>query len=299
VSTRYPDWAVHGPTWPNHAASQFVTADGYRWHVQRMRPGDKGQWPTCLLLHGTGAATHSWRDIMPPLARDYDVIAIDLPGHGFTRALSPRKVSLPGMAASVASVLSELGAQPALIVGHSAGAAIALQLTLDQRWTVPVIGFTPALMPFPGLAAKLFPSLAKILFTNPFTAIIFSRLASGTGETARFLRRSTGSDIDMAGERCYEILFRTSGHCDGAIRMMANWQLEPLRDRLAEIAAPVLLVSAERDTAIPKTAIEQAAALLPNCTRSEIPAFGHLAHEEDPVGAAALIRDFTQAQLAM
>ncbi len=68
----------------------------------------------------------------------------------------------------------ELEITPDLIVGHSAGVAIAAQLLLDRKWQIPLIGFTPALMPFPGLAAKIFPSLAKMLFTNPFVAIIFS-----------------------------------------------------------------------------------------------------------------------------
>ena len=50
----YLDWATDGRDWPNHAASRFVEAAGMRWHVQVM-----GSGPALLLLHGTGAATHS------------------------------------------------------------------------------------------------------------------------------------------------------------------------------------------------------------------------------------------------
>ncbi len=289
MSGRYPDWATDGADWPNRAASRFVDAGGYHWHVQSM-----GQGPVCLLLHGTGAATHSWRDVLPLLARDFTVIAIDLPGHGFTRSNFANKVTLPAMAASVADVLYVMGLVPAVIVGHSAGVAVAAQLMLDQGWQVPLVGFTPALMPFPGLAARLFPSLAKILFTNPFVAIIFSRLAAGRGETRRFLERSTGSRIDAAGELYYQHLFRTSGHCDGAIRMMANWQLEPLRDRLPQLAAPTLLLHAERDTAIPKASVLAAAALIPGCEVRELASLGHLAHEEDPAQAVAMITGFAK-----
>ncbi len=198
------------------------------------------------------------------------------------------------MATSIAVLLDALDARPDLIVGHSAGVAIGLQLLLDRGWTAPVVGFTPALMPFPGLAARLFPALARILFTNPFVAIIFARLASGPGETAKFLQRATGSHIDPDGERFYQRLFRTSGHCDGAIRMMANWRLEPLQGRLGAVAAPVLLVQGARDAAIPEKSVLAAAALIPGCQTRRVE-HGHLAHEEAPEEAVAIITAFAKA----
>jgi magnesium chelatase accessory protein len=289
--SRYPDWATDGKDWPNREASRYVRAGGYEWHVQQM-----GNGPICLLLHGTGAATHSWRDLMPLLAKHYTLVAVDLPGHGFTKG-SGQRPTLPGMAASVAKLLDELKLTPDVIVGHSAGVAIAVQLLLDTKWQVPLIGFTPALMPFPGLAAKIFPSLAKMLFTNPFVAIIFSRMAQAPGQTGKFLARSTGSKIDAAGERYYTRLFSRSGHCDGAIRMMANWQLEGLGAQLNNLASPVLLVSAAKDAAIPKAAVWQAAALIPGCETLEMPDLGHLAHEEDPAQAAKIVMEFAKAKI--
>ena len=293
--TRYPDWATDGKDWPNREASRFVRADGYAWHVQMMGP-ENTRAPTCLLIHGTGAATHSWRDVMPMLAKHTRVVAVDLPGHGFTKTGSGGKVTLEGMVASVAALLDELDVTPDLIVGHSAGVAIAAQLLLDRKWQIPLVGFTPALMPFPGLAAKIFPQLAKMLFTNPFVAIIFSRMAQAPGQTAKFLARATGSHIDAAGAKFYTRLFSKSGHCDGAIRMMANWRLEALGARLGDLASPVLLVSAAKDAAIPKPAVVQAVALIPGCETQEMAALGHLAHEEDPAQAVKIITEFAKAR---
>jgi magnesium chelatase accessory protein len=290
VSDRYPDWATDGKDWPNREASRFVRAGGYEWHVQIM-----GSGPVCLLIHGTGAATHSWRDVMPLLAEHFTVVAMDLPGHGFTKG-SGKSPTLEGMATSVAALLNELKLAPDVIVGHSAGAAIAAQLLLDRKWQIPLIGFTPALMPFPGLAAKIFPSLAKMLFTNPFVAIIFSRMAQAPGQTAKFLARATGSKIDVAGAKYYTRLFSKSGHCDGAIRMMANWRLEALGAKLGNLTSPVLLVSAAKDAAIPKAAVVQAVALIPGCETLEMAALGHLAHEEDPAQAVEIIVEFAKAK---
>ncbi len=295
MSGRYPDWATEGKDWPNREASSFVRAGGYEWHVQQMGPqGTKA--PICLLIHGTGAATHSWRDVMPLLAKQYRVVAMDLPGHGFTKTGSGGRPTLEGMATSVAALLDQLEIAPDVLVGHSAGVAIAAQLMLDKKWPTPLIGFTPALMPFPGLAAKIFPQLAKMLFTNPFVAIIFARMAQAPGQTAKFLARATGSKIDAEGAKYYTRLFSKSGHCDGAIRMMANWRLEALGARLGNLGGPVLLVSAAKDAAIPKTAVVQAVALIPGCETQEMAALGHLAHEEDPGQAVDIIVEFAKTK---
>ena len=119
-------WEHDGLNWPNHAASRFVSAAGFQWHVQIM-----GEGPALLLLHGSGASTHSWRDLAPKLAAHFTVIALDLPGQGFTQAPPASGFSLSAMAQSIAALLHELRVAPALVVGHSAGAAIAVRMAID------------------------------------------------------------------------------------------------------------------------------------------------------------------------
>ena len=116
-------WRRTGPT---GTASGFVEAAGIRWHVQRM-----GQGPPLLLIHGTGAATHSWRGLLPLLAPHFSVIAPDLPGHGFTQSPPAHRLSLPGMAADIGVLLRKLEVRPEIVVGHSAGAAILARMCLD------------------------------------------------------------------------------------------------------------------------------------------------------------------------
>ena len=134
-----PDWETDGRDWPNRAASRFVTAGGLRFHVQVMGAG-----PVLLLLHGTGAATHSWRALAPLLARDFTVIAPDLPGHGFTAAPFWPRMSLPGMAGAIATLLDVLEAPPALVAGHSAGAALMMMANWDLA---PLAAALPRLAP--------------------------------------------------------------------------------------------------------------------------------------------------------
>lgn len=274
-----------GRDWPHRAASRFVQDGGVRWHVQVM-----GQGPAILLLHGTGASTHSWRDIMPALAGCYTVIAPDLPGHGFTRGRVSGGPTLPRMARALRGLLEHLEAKPVAIVGHSAGAAIALELARGHD--TPVIGFSPALTPFPGLAARLFPALAKMLFVNPFVPSIFARMARRPGEVERFIHRATNSRIDTTGLRCYTALIGNSDHCAGALAMMAHWDLETLSRQLPSISSPVLLAHGTNDNAVPFTSAQQACTRLPDAKLVPLEGLGHLAHEEQPDQAAGLILQF-------
>jgi magnesium chelatase accessory protein len=286
-------WDVEGRDWPNRAHSRFVDVGRMRFHVQTM-----GDGPVLLLLHGTGAATHSWRALAPLLAEHATVIAPDLPGHGFTTGRPAGGMGIVAMARAIGELLHALEIRPQAIAGHSAGAAIAVRMALDGiADPAAIIGLNAALLPFPGLAAALFPTLARLLFVNPFAPHIFARMTRTPGETARFLARSTGSRIDQQGVRCYERLFATSDHCAGAIGMMADWDLEALKRDLPRLHTPLLLVHGEADAAIPLATARAVAAMVSGAQLQILPRLGHLAHEEKPADIAAIIKNFLEAFL--
>lgn len=290
--SRALDWNREGTIWPHREASSFVEVGGARWHVQRM--GDASQ-PTLLLLHGTGASVHSWRGLMPLLAEKFDVVAADLPRHAFTTGHPPTAMALPSMASAIAKLIAHLDIKPAIIVGHSAGAALALQLALDHGYTGPIMGLNSALRPFPGPAAQIFPAVAKLLFVNPLVPRIFSAAAGFGAEAERFIYRSTHSQIDEAGLACYSELLRNPRHTKGALAMMANWDLPTLKERMDAISNPVLLVHSDRDNAIPLAWAREAQGWLPNAQLEVLKGLGHLAHEEKPHLAARLISEFASS----
>ena len=287
-----PRWAIEGRNWPHRGHSRFVLAGRLRWHVQTFGPDTA---PVMLLLHGTGAATHSWRDLAPLLAMRFRVIVPDLPGHGFTRGRPATGLSMAAMAHALGELMAAMEVRPQIVVGHSAGTAIALRMGLDGiAQPRALVGIGAALLPIPGLAGALFPQLARMLFVNPLAPHLFAQMARIPGETARFLARSTGSTIDASGIACYESLFATSGHCAGAITMMADWNLAALRRDLPKVSAPMLLIHGEADAAIALANAREAAALIPRAQLVPLPDLGHLAHEEDPQSIADMIEEFVQ-----
>jgi magnesium chelatase accessory protein len=277
-------WAREGRDWPHRAASRFVQAGGLSWHVQEV-----GQGPTLLLLHGTGAATHSWRDLLPLLARDFHVVAPDLPGHGFTEAPERDRLSLPAMARGLTALLGKLGVEPEGIVGHSAGAAIGMQMVLTGAVAPScLISLNGAFLPFKGVASQIFPSVARLLVLNPLVPRLFAWRAGST-EAVTQLLAGTGSRLDARGQDLYQRLFSNRVHIASTLGMMANWDLEALGRSFGRVDLPVLLVVGASDRAVPPSDAREVARRLPDARIETVPGAGHLVHEEKPAEIAALV----------
>lgn len=277
-------WERDGSDWPNREASRFVQAGGLRWHVQVMGAG-----PSLLLLHGTGSSTHSWRELLPLLARHFHVVAPDAPGHAFSERPAPQCLSMPGMAAALAALLGKLGISPQLAVGHSAGAALlarlCLQGSIHPRCLVSLNG---AFLPLPGLPGLVFSPMAKILTQFDLVPRLFARHAAEQPLVSRLLQ-DTGSTLDPVGVDLYRRLASNSVHVGAALAMMANWELGQLRSELPRLATPLLLVTGDSDRTIPPASSRQVCALLPRAKTVSLPGLGHLAHEEQPRQVAALL----------
>jgi magnesium chelatase accessory protein len=288
------DWKRDGPQWPHHELSSFVWASGLQWHVQRFAGPEDA--PRLVLLHGTGASTHSWRDLAPRLAQRFEVVAMDLPGHAFTGmppgGVGSPQLSLPGMARAVHGLLQTLAISPAMLVGHSAGAAVAVRMCLDGLATPrSVLGLNAALMPLGGLAGQLFSPVAKLMASAPFVPRLFAWHAKEPAVLQRLLD-STGSTLDPAGTALYQRLVRSPGHAAGALGMMANWDLPALWRDLPALAVPLDLVVGERDRTVPPEQATRAMARLSprmNAQYIQLDGLGHLAHEEQPDTVTRLI----------
>lgn len=290
------DWQRDGPGWPHAERSRFVQAGGLHWHVQ-VWPAPAGVTASCLLLHGTGASTHSWRDLAPRLNRHATVVAVDLPGHAFTGmppggAGSPQ-LGLSGMARSLGALLQVLDTpMPDLLVGHSAGAAVAVRMALDGHARPErIVGLNAAVLPLGGLAGQWFSPAAKLMAAMPLVPQLFAWRARDPAVLERLLE-GTGSRLDATGRALYQRLVSSPAHARGALAMMANWDLPRLAADLPRLAVRLDLVVGERDRTVPPAHAARVMQALPPGSRGRLtalPGLGHLAHEEDPQRVADLI----------
>lgn len=279
-------WSRDGGNWPLRECSRFIEAGGVRWHVQVL-----GHGPPIVLLHGTGASSHSWRDVAPRLASQARVLVPDLPGHGFSGPLPPSRQSLAGMAQALQALIDRLDVgRPLLGVGHSAGAALLAQMALDRpaRWCA-LVGFNAALVPLRRALRWMVPA-ARLLAAAPFVPQLVASHARDPASVQRLVDR-TGSRLGPTGSALYARLMRDPDHVAGALAMMAHWDLQAVWRRLPELTVPVVLAAADGDRTVPAAQSAEAASRIPHARLMRLNGLGHLAHEEAPEAAAAIVAD--------
>ncbi len=271
--------------WPFRSASRHIACRPHLWHVQ-----DLGAGPLLLLIHGAGGASHSFRHLIPLLTASHRVIAVDLPGQGFSVLGAKSRCGLNHMADDLKALCEQEGWQPQVIIGHSAGAALALRLAEIMPLRA-VVGLNAALGNFEGAAGLFYPIMARLLAMTPLIAQLFSKIAGTPAQTHQLLL-ATGSRIEPAGEAQYLRLLRMPSHVAATLAMMAQWQLDGLLTALPRQKLPVLLISSAGDRAVPASVSQAAAKALPNARWVNLPRFGHLLHEEAAEKVAPLIFDF-------
>jgi len=108
---------------PSDVSHRYVeSGDGGRVHVV-----EAGTGPAIVLLHGAGLSASVWAYQFRDLADRFQLVALDLRGHGESRPGSTG-MTIAAMADDLAQVLTTLDLRPALLVGHSMGGMAVLRL---------------------------------------------------------------------------------------------------------------------------------------------------------------------------
>lgn len=262
-------------------------------------PGGEGaRGEAILLLHGVPLASRTWKEVTPLLAeRGYRVTAADLLGMGESDkplAFSYSLASLTDLAADLMDHLTAGGGDRWVVVGHDLGGLLALRLAARKPELVVgavALDATVSLRyPFPWL--NLFASRPS------FLAGVF-RLGQPAGMrgTLRALWRRSGQppeELVESGAQGFsrpEAVWTLARIVEG-IGGTPEEEVEAVREELAGLRRPVLLVRGRDDPSLPLEALTDLASLIPDARWEEIPEAGHLSPLEQPERVAGLIAAF-------
>lgn len=273
----------------------YVDVDGRRTRVRI--EGDRTSTPV-LLLHGLGRSLEDWGPQYSLLAQSYRVIALDIPGFGFSER-DPAPTTLEVLARGVAQTLDALDETRAVhVVGNSLGGAVAMQLLVRAPERVASL----TLVDSAGFGAQVSPLLR--LLTIPGLGRLIARNTTPSG--ARLLERTIFADSALVTDTRIDHAMAIADQPDSGqvtyeiARVLANWRaIRPQwrSDLLSAVTAdprPTLIVWGEQDRVLPAHHLNAVAELMPYASTQLLSGAGHAPQIERPGEFAAVLTSFLQ-----
>jgi pimeloyl-[acyl-carrier protein] methyl ester esterase len=256
-------------------------------HVDRYEyEGKGGSGSPLLLIHGWGMHGGMWSSVAEKLAQHYCVMAVDLPGHGFSADIS--HFPFPVANFTIDTVVDELSAQfgePLTVCGWSMGGQIALRWAMrhpQQVERLVMVASTPSFVRRAGwdfaLSAELLQEFAENLQHHyALTLKRFLALQVRGGEQEREWLTVLRDGLFSRGEPDLAAL-------QSGLEILRNCDL---RSTLPDVNQPALVLAGERDTLIPLQASQYLASNTPNGRLAVIGGAAHapfLSHPGEFVG---------------
>ena len=228
-------------------------------------------------MHGIGQSLYTWRNVFAELSENYRVLAIDLPGHGYSSRPERFAYSMDEMAALLRGFLQEKGVASAHMIGFSTGAVYLMRLlTLYPEMVANCIAIAP------GGISKHMPKLFHRM-KNSISAV-FSRNLYSAGDVRRMLNECV-VDQSVITERDVKQYYGPVA--DGLTRealmyAVVNFDMKGTADALRESDHEILCVWGNEDRYHPASGSVYFQKVLQYGRYYLVKNAGHLLHEEKP-----------------
>lgn len=232
-----------------------------------------GAGRTIVFVHGWTCDLSVWAGQLPEFAKDYRVIALDLPGHGRSPAPEDGRYTMDLFADAVESVRAESGAEQIVLIGHSMGVSVIGQYALRYPQHVAGLVAVDGALPLPAVGEPeevLLPSAGE-----PWRAAMIE--AMFVPETPNHVRR-----------KVRKMMLRGSDVQALAIAMSMR---DPLRWNDGPIVAPMLAVMAGTRQGLDAAPYRDR---VPRLDIRQLPGTGHFLMMERPERFNALVRTFLE-----
>ena len=253
-----------------------------------------GEGPALVFIHGLGASWQSWLENMPDFAQDHRVVAIDLPGFGYSEP-PDGDISIEYYGRWTCRLLEAIGIESAAVVGNSMGGFVGAELAIRAPERVQRLVVVSAAI-FWQTYRRAQPLLRLARLTDAAAARALAR-ATDDIATRRRLRvwalASAGFRYPhlISPELAHEMV-RSARRTDGFLPALEALADYPLDEELPKISCPTLIVWGAHDTLVPAKDAKRLQELIPGARRVIFERTGHVAMLERPERFNRLLREF-------
>jgi pimeloyl-ACP methyl ester carboxylesterase len=286
----------------NPAYGRFIPVTGGSLHVvEKSPPGGAPDRPAIVLVHGAGANLRDQDNALGErLSRNYRVLLIDRPGHGWsTPGNAPDSASPRGQAALLREALQRLGVTSFVLVGHSWGGTLAGAYALDYpQDLVGLILLAPVAFPWAG-GISWYHQLGAMPILGPAFAHLFA-LPTGlllTSYAVRLVFWPNEPPPDYVSRASAQLALRPSEFLANAreiagLKAFVAGQLE----RYRSLVVSTIIITGTADIVVPANVhARPLAAILPRARLLLLQGIGHMPHYAAPDRVVEAVAEFADA----
>ncbi|MGB9834316.1 MAG: alpha/beta fold hydrolase [bacterium] len=277
--------------------SLFCDVFGIKVHFKQLGSGERA----FFLLHGFASSIFSFREVMAPLSELGKVVAWDRSGFGLTQRPLPGEweeespYSPEFQAKLTVKLMDKMNVSRAILVGHSAGGAIALFTAILYPERVQgLILISPAVYSQGGI-----PGFIRFLLSTPQGRHLGPLLVRSFANQGKEWAQKAWNDPSRITPEIWEGYMKplkARNWDQGFFEFLLYSHSLPLESNLQKIKIPVLIVSGENDRVIPLQESVRLEESLPEADLKVIPNCGHLPQEEAPEAFLEAVKDFIQSR---
>jgi pimeloyl-ACP methyl ester carboxylesterase len=253
-----------------------------------------GEGPAIVFVHGLGASWQSWLEQMPEFSASHRVVAMDLPGFGYSEMPS-EDISIEYYARWTAQFMDVLGIESAAVVGNSMGGFVSAELAIKFPERVQRLVFVSAAIFWQNRRrAQPLVQLAKLSDAVVARALVRATDDIATRRRLRYAALATAGfryPQYVSDELAHEMV-RSARRTDGflpALEALAGYDLE---EELPKISCPTLIVWGAHDQLVSVKDAERLEDLIPDSRRVVFERTGHVAMLERPERFNRLLEGF-------
>jgi pimeloyl-ACP methyl ester carboxylesterase len=269
--------------------SWFTTIDGVRIHYQEA--GDE-KAPPMILIHGFISSTLIWSGVFLRLAdAGFRVIAIDLPGYGYSDKPADGRYTIDAQAQTVFGLMDRLGIEKATIVGASYGGAVAATMALDSPECVDrlmLIGAVSSDEP----KKKLLMRVSGLPVIGDIVTPLFLGSRWVLRKRMEEMYRRIGAPVDKRMLEARHHLLATANMQRAMIRTVRRWSANRIARDAHLIRQPTMLVWGDDDNHIPIRQAYRLRDAIPNARLIIFRNCGHLPPAEYPEKFVEVVAEF-------
>ena len=249
--------------------SSMVDVAGQRLHHYELK--GKGKGPPVLLVHGLGGTANGFARIFFGLARRFErVLAVDLPGHGFSPEYCLGPTCVRGQYNMLVEYCRKVVGSPAFVVGNSLGGALSVPLAAEH----------PELVKALGLVAPAGADVGHEFFVEVLQAMDVRTAEQSRALTKRLFHRPPMVMMALA-DMVRGIYSTPAVKALSADALATREYLKP--EVLKSLAMPVLLVWGGSEKLLPRQSLDFFRSHLPPHSRVRVvEEFGHIPQVERP-----------------